>query len=53
MVGMGGFEPPTPDTPCQCATKLRYIPIYVSLIIYHEVATKKASLSVNNKEKVT
>jgi hypothetical protein len=27
MVGARGFEPPTPDTPCQCATRLRYAPI--------------------------
>ena len=26
MVGARGFEPPTPDTPCQCATRLRYAP---------------------------
>ncbi len=28
MVGARGFEPPTPDTPCQCATRLRYAPIF-------------------------
>jgi hypothetical protein len=27
VVGARGFEPPTPDTPCQCATRLRYAPI--------------------------
>ena len=27
LVGARGFEPPTPDTPCQCATRLRYAPI--------------------------
>ena len=27
MVGARGFEPPTPDTPCQCATRLRYAPM--------------------------
>ena len=26
VVGARGFEPPTPDTPCQCATRLRYAP---------------------------
>lgn len=26
LVGMRGFEPPTPCTPYKCATKLRYIP---------------------------
>ena len=26
MVGTAGFEPTTPDTPWQCATKLRYVP---------------------------
>jgi hypothetical protein len=29
MVGARGFEPPTPDTPCQCATRLRYAPIKI------------------------
>ena len=28
VVGMIGFEPTTPAPPEQCATKLRYIPIY-------------------------
>ncbi len=27
MVGTRGFEPPTPCTPCKCATRLRYVPI--------------------------
>ena len=26
MVGVKGFEPSTPCTPCKCATKLRYTP---------------------------
>ncbi len=26
MVGMEGFEPPTPWSQAKCATKLRYIP---------------------------
>ena len=26
LVGMTGFEPATPRTPCVCATRLRYIP---------------------------
>ena len=26
IVGAGGFEPPTPCTPCKCATGLRYAP---------------------------
>ncbi len=26
MVGARGFEPPTPCTPCTCATRLRYAP---------------------------
>jgi len=30
MVGARGFEPPTPDTPCQCATRLRYAPIIIN-----------------------
>ena len=28
-VGMTGFEPATPRTPCVCATRLRHIPYYV------------------------
>ncbi len=26
LVGARGFEPPTPCTPCKCATRLRYAP---------------------------
>ena len=26
MVGVKGFEPSTPCTPCKCATKLRHTP---------------------------
>ncbi len=26
LVGVRGFEPPTPCTPCKCATKLRHTP---------------------------
>ena len=26
LVGIAGFEPATPDTPWQCATRLRYMP---------------------------
>ena len=26
LVGARGFEPPTPCTPCKCATRLRYTP---------------------------
>ena len=28
MVGVAGFELATPCTPCKCATKLRYTPIF-------------------------
>ena len=28
-VGMTGFEPATPRTPCVCATRLRHIPYFV------------------------
>ena len=27
MVGVKGFEPSTPCTPCKCATRLRHTPI--------------------------
>ena len=30
LVGTGGFEPPTPCTPCKCATRLRYAPRVVA-----------------------
>lgn len=32
MVGMTGFEPATPGTPCQCTTKLCYIPMSYILL---------------------
>ena len=31
MVGVTGFEPATPCTPCRCATKLRHTPTPVSI----------------------
>ena len=31
VVGAGGFEPPTPCTPCRCATGLRYAPRVLSI----------------------
>ena len=30
MVGASGFEPPTPCTPCRCATGLRHAPTFRS-----------------------
>ena len=33
MVGARGFEPPTPDTPCQCATRLRYAPTRTCILM--------------------
>ena len=32
MVGAVGFEPATTDTPCQCATSLRYAPTVIGYI---------------------
>ena len=32
MVGIAGFEPATPDTPWQCATKLRHIPTSIAIV---------------------
>src|SRR5256885_8726238 len=32
MVGARRFEPPTPCTPCRCATKLRYAPTELEII---------------------
>jgi hypothetical protein len=34
MVGARGFEPPTPCTPCKCATRLRYAPTFEILSIH-------------------
>jgi hypothetical protein len=31
-IGMIGFEPTTPSSRTKCATKLRYIPLLISLI---------------------
>ena len=28
LVGARGFEPPTPCTPCKCATRLRHAPFH-------------------------
>ena len=30
LVGTRGFEPPTPCTPCKCATRLRHVPTGVN-----------------------
>jgi hypothetical protein len=32
LIGMRGFEPPTPASRKQCATKLRYIPLILQRI---------------------
>ena len=32
FVGMTGFEPATPRTPCVCATRLRHIPNWMANI---------------------
>ena len=38
MVGMTGFEPAAPSSRTKCATKLRYIPIYYSIVLrYHSL----------------
>lgn len=38
LVGMRGFEPPTPDTPWQCATGLRYIPKFaLNRTVWHQL----------------
>ncbi len=33
LVGMRGFEPPTPSSRTKCATRLRYIPTLYSMAI--------------------
>ena len=43
MVGARGFEPPTPDTPCQCATRLRYAPQPQTKIVY-SISKQKSSI---------
>ena len=34
MVGMTGFEPATPSSQARCATKLRYIPMFYSIVFF-------------------
>ena len=51
MVGVRGFEPPTPSSRTKCATKLRYTPIngryYTdSLRFYQPSADKRASVNL-------
>ncbi len=36
MVGEEGFEPPTLWSQTRCATKLRYSPIYLFLLDFHQ-----------------
>src|SRR5450759_3792607 len=38
MVGARGIEPPTPCTPCRCATRLRYAPTLSHGIIPASIA---------------
>ncbi len=42
LVGAGGFEPPTPCTPCRCAPGLRYAPTCGSIIAQRQVRGKVA-----------
>ena len=53
---MTGFEPATPATRTQCATKLRYIPIFIRLAGSHQqfvqqYYTKKIKNQTNFYEK--
>ena len=45
MVGMRGFEPPTPSSRTRCATRLRYIPYYY--FILDELASTRIELAMN------
>ena len=51
MVGARGFEPPTPDTPCQCATRLRYAPKRICNLLetYTSIEIRMASTSMESK----
>ncbi len=42
MVGMRGFEPPTPCPPDRCATKLRYIPTCVAYVPLLDFAVNRS-----------
>ena len=37
-IGMRGFEPPTPASRKQCATKLRHIPYSLYMLAYSTIA---------------
>ena len=37
-VGARGFEPPTPCTPCKCATRLRYAPTRLFLLSWRIIS---------------
>jgi hypothetical protein len=39
LVGARGFEPPTPATPLQCATRLRHAPTVKSLATLRKAAS--------------
>jgi hypothetical protein len=47
LVGAGGFEPPTPCTPCKCATGLRYAPTLAGIIAHRSwgIKTRGAQMS--------
>ena len=47
MVGARGFEPPTTDTPCQCATRLRYAPKFFSASIFSVPKSKIQKIGRN------
>ena len=49
MVGMTGFEPATPCTPCKCATRLRYIPTTKKFIKLSERKCKFFFSKMKNK----
>ena len=41
LVGAGGFEPPTPCAQGRCATRLRYAPTGVALLILNHFLTRR------------
>jgi hypothetical protein len=56
MVGARGFEPPTPCTPCRCATRLRHAPTIsgtyrkAGIITYYSRTTRVSALTTQDLE---
>ena len=46
LVGVKGFEPSTPCTPCKCATRLRHTPSQERVIIKISLLDSKCFLNI-------